>query len=162
MRALLFLAALLVGCDSTFSPSVDAPAVERSETHVALSDTAMSLTGDIVITPSGLMFATGITLFTRVLEPRAPTDRISQGGEGYADIAASLAPEVELRRITNQVIAPGAANRDGVCGAGARPAYVALLRDTRTLTLIVFAGQEPPGPNATDAPVCAVYAYAPD
>ena len=141
---------------------MEAPAAERSETHAAASTTAMSLTGDMVITPSGLIFERGITLFTRALEPRSPTDRIGQSGESYGEVAGSLAAEVELRRVTNQVIAPGALNRDGLCGAGVRPAYVALLRDTSALSLIVFAGEQPPGPGASDALVCAIYGYAPD
>ncbi len=162
MRALFVFAVLLSGCDLALRPAAEAPAAESSETHLAKSNTAMSLTGDIVITPSGLIFAQGITVFTRALAPRAPTDRVGQGGEGYAALTGSLAATVELRRVTNQVIAPSASNREGLCGAGVRPSYVALLRDTRALSLIVFAGRQPPGPSATDAPVCAVYAYAPD
>jgi|CXWL01.1.fsa_nt_gi hypothetical protein len=162
MRALFLVAVLLAACDSTPGPEVEAPAAESSETHAALSNNAISLTGEVLITPSGLMFERGVTLFTRALEPRSPTDRIGQGGESYGEIAGSLAPEVELRRVTDQVIAPGALNRDGLCGAGLRPGYIALLRDSSALSLIVFAGEQPPGPGATDAPVCAIYAYAPD
>jgi hypothetical protein len=65
---------------------------------------------------------------------------------------------VELRRVTEQIVSEGAR---GVCGE-VRPAYVALAYDERAtaVTLLVFTGDEPPGPNATQSELCATFAYA--
>jgi hypothetical protein len=49
----------------------------------------------------------------------------------------------------------------GLCG-GERPQYVALAYEARatSVKLLVFAGDEPPGPEATRSRICASFAYA--
>ncbi len=52
----------------------------------------------------------------------------------------------------------------GLCGA-TRPHYIALAYAPRatSVTMIVFSGDEPPGPDATQSRICATFAYvAPD
>ena len=60
--------------------------------------------------------------------------------------------------MTEQVVPEGAV---GLCGAE-QPQYVALAHDERatTVTLLVFAGDEPPGPDALGSRVCARFGYA--
>lgn len=162
MRALFvcMLMALLAGCGEAPDGSANAaePAVLTGE-YRAASDTARQITGDVSIERAGLIFARGVVLYTRVLEPRRGVDVISTSGDSYA--AAALGPadlRVELRRVTQQTVPEG---REGLCGELA-PAYVALAFEERatTVALLVFAGDEPPSPRATQSHLCATFAYA--
>ena len=163
MRALIVAALIaLAACGEAPAPAGDAQA---SEPHVlmgrylAASDTARSITRGVDIQRGGLVFDSGVVLYTRVLQPRRAGELISRGGDSYA--AAALGSGnliVELRRVTEQVTPDG---RVGLCGA-ARPQYVALAYEERAtaVTLLVFSGDEPPGPEATHSRLCASYAYA--
>jgi hypothetical protein len=127
--------------------------------YKAASDNARAVTGDVDIERAGLAFASGAILYTRVLEPRRAHELIAEGGDSYA--AAALGPSdliIELRRVTQQTLREGA---QGLCGGDA-PAYIALAYEARAadVTLLVFAGEEPPGPRATRSRLCATYAYA--
>lgn len=125
----------------------------------AVSETARMKTGDVAIERGGLIFARGVTLYTRVLAPRRGADLIARDGDSYA--AAVLGPselQVELRRVNEQVLTGDA---QSLCGAEA-PAYVALVHDARatSVTLLAFAGEEAPGPDATQSRLCGAYGYA--
>ncbi|MGE0741378.1 MAG: hypothetical protein AB7O98_08555 [Hyphomonadaceae bacterium] len=125
----------------------------------ASSDLARDVTGNVAIERGGLMFDSGAVLYTRVLEPRRGGDRVAQGGESYATLARG-GPDliVELRRVTEQSLRRGA---PGLCGEEA-PSYVALAYVERAtdITLLVFTGAQPPGPQAIDSRLCATLAYA--
>lgn len=123
------------------------------------SNTARAITGGIVVQTGGISFGNGVVLYTRTLNPRRGGDLLAKNGDSYA--AAVVGPgtlSVELRRVTEQVLPDGAV---GLCGAQ-RPQYVALAYDERatTITMLVFAGGEPPGPEAMDSRVCARFGYA--
>lgn len=123
------------------------------------SNTARALTGGMVIQRAGVSFANGVILYTRTLDPRSGGDLISKNGDSYA--AAVVGPgslNVELRRVVEQVVPDGVV---GLCGAEA-PRYIALAHDERatSVTLLVFSGNEPPGPQAMNSRVCASFGYA--
>ncbi len=159
------LTAALAACGETASPtSAATPAHEGRPSALAgdykpMSNTARALTGAIVIQRGGISFGNGVILYTRTLNPRRGGDLIAKNGDSYA--AAVVGPgslQVELRRITEQVVPDGVI---GLCGAE-RPQYVALAYDDRetTVTLLMFTGDEPPGPEALDSRVCARFGYA--
>jgi hypothetical protein len=142
------------------APSIEPPAEGRpAGEYKPASNTARAITGAIVVERGGVRFANGTILYTRTLNPRRGGDLIAKNGDSYA--AAVVGPgalAVELRRITEQVVPAGVV---GLCGAE-RPQYVALAYDDRAtaVTLLVFSGSEPPGPEAVDSRVCARFAYA--
>jgi hypothetical protein len=161
--AVLLLA--LGACDETAAPAQPAAA----ETPDALmgwfrasSNTARGITGDVTIERGGLVFQSGVIVYTRPLQPRSAGDLIARGGDSYA--AAALGPGdliIELRRVTEQTVPDG---RVGLCGAS-HPEYVALAYEVRatSVKVLVFSGDEPPGPEATRSRLCATFAYdAPD
>lgn len=139
-----------------------APAV--SAAHVAgaykpSSNTARAITGGMVVQTGGISFGNGVVLYTRTLTPRSGGDLVAKNGDSYA--AAVVGPgtlNVELRRVTEQVLSDGAI---GLCGVEP-PQYVALAYDERAtaVTMLVFAGDEPPGPQALNSRICARFGYA--
>lgn len=164
--AALLMAALAACGETASSTSAATPGPEHEGRPSALagdykpmSNTARAITGAIVIQRGGISFANGVILYTRTLNPRRGGDLIAKNGDSYA--AAVVGPgslQVELRRVTEQVVPDGVI---GLCGAE-RPQYVALAYDDRetTVTMLVFAGEEPPGPQAMDSRVCARFGYA--
>ncbi|HYD87541.1 MAG TPA: hypothetical protein VEA80_08715 [Vitreimonas sp.] len=151
----------------TLAACGEAPAPEANATEPALltgqfnaaSNTARAITGDASIERGGVLFASGVVLFTRTLEPRRGEDVISRDGDSYA--AAALGPgdlTIELRRVTEQTVPAG---RTGLCGAE-EVEYVALAYEARArkVTLLAFTGAEAPGPQATESRLCATFAFA--
>lgn len=125
----------------------------------AAANDAARAAGDVTIQRGGIVFDRGVTLYTRVLNPRRGSDVVARGGDTYAALARGPADtKVELRRITEQTLRDGARS---LCGE-ARPAYAALAFDdrSRALTVLVFAGEEPPGPTSTQTTLCASYTFA--
>ncbi|MBX9747956.1 MAG: hypothetical protein K2X34_13705 [Hyphomonadaceae bacterium] len=124
----------------------------------AASETTRDFAGDLVIRRGGLVFDRGVVLYTRILNPRSPHERIARNAESYAATAAGAADlSVELRRVTDESVGRGA---QSFCD-DARPSYVALVHEPRgeTVTVLVFAGDEPPGPQATQSRLCAALSY---
>lgn len=167
MRALfaIVLLAALPGCTPANTPAPDASANEPAPligAYRAASDTARQRTGDIAIERGGLVFAKGIILYTRALNPRRGYELTAREGDSYAALAVGPGElNVELRRISEQVLPHGVM---GLCGADA-PSYAALAYEARaaSVTLMVFSGDEPPGPQATQSRLCGAFAYlAPD
>lgn len=161
MRGLLpfFLAAALAACGETQASSEPAHAPEvLTGQYNAASNTAREATGAVSIERGGLLFAKGLVLYTRTLNPRSGLERIARDGDSYASIATTPDLTIELRRVTEQALT---GNAQGLCGDAA-PGYVALAYGERanTVTVLVFAGDEPPGPNATQSRLCATLAYA--
>lgn len=159
------LSAALAACGEMPAPPAEAGSTEPPALmgrYLAASNTARAITGDVDIEHGGLAFASGVIVYTRVLSPRRGGDLVSRHGDSFA--AAVLGPAdlvIELRRVTEQTVPDG---RVGLCGAE-RPQYVALAYEPRatSVTLLVFAGEEPPGPEATRSHVCASFAFvAPD
>lgn len=159
MRLMLLVACagLLLGCGEVRSEGSS-----LSGRFVAASDSAHALTGNVVIVGGVINFATGEAVRTNFLARRRGGDLMAATGASFAGaaLAASDAP-VELLRVAGQ---EGAADAPSVCGGDAM-AYVALVRDSRTagVTLLAFAGEEPPGPRAKQSRLCGAYRYvAPD
>jgi hypothetical protein len=162
MRAVLVTAMLagLAACSDAGGADRDVHAGPATLTghYVAASNTARA-TGDVSIERGGLLFAGGVVLYTRTLNPRSGMERIARDGDSYA--TAAVIPTdltIELRRVTEQVLS---ADGESLCG-DAQPGYVALAYGERAanVTILVFAGDEPPGPNATQSRLCATLAYA--
>ena len=155
----LFLLAL-AACSQAAAPQ--APSGEYaalSGDYKASSNTARAITGAMVIQRGGVTFENGVILYTRTLSPRSGGDLIAKNGDSYA--AAVVGPgslTIELRRVTEQVTPDGVI---GLCGAE-RPQYVALAYDARatSVTMLVFSGDEPPGPDAMSSRICARFGYA--
>jgi len=162
--SLLLLA--LGACSQAASESNAVPAEpERtvlSGDYKPSSNTARAITGAMVVQRGGVSFDNGVILYTRTLNPRRGGDMMAKNGDTYA--AAVVGPgslNVELRRVTEQVLPGGVV---GLCGAE-QPQYVALTYDARAtvVTVLVFTGEEPPGPDALSSRVCARFGYsAPD
>ena len=162
MRILLVAALLaaLAGCSETLAPPSEAAPQSPLHGHFkAASLPAQERAGDVRIERAGLLFESGVTLFTRTLDPVRGADLISRDGDSYA--AAALGPRdliVELRRVTEESV-PAAGQ--GLCGVE-RVQYIALAYEGRatTFTLLAFTGEEPPGPQASRSHVCARLGYA--
>lgn len=146
------LALLLAACGPAPIPAAATQAEEAASlAYAAASAASRDATGALTIERGGLVFAHGVTLYTRRLEPRSALDLLAYGGRSFGEAAGLYADHVELRRVTNQV--------GGRICADAAPGYVALLEDGGRVTLLVFAGDEPPGPQASADHVCAVLQY---
>ncbi|MGD9979892.1 MAG: hypothetical protein AB7H66_09330 [Hyphomonadaceae bacterium] len=164
--AAAILALALAACGVTLAPEPEPPPADEARVllgdYKPSSNTARAITGAIVIQRSGISFGNGVILYTRTLNPRRGGDLIAKNGDSYA--AAVLGPanlSVELRRVTEQVVPAGVV---GLCGAAA-PQYVALTYDERAtvVSMLVFSGEEPPGPQALNSAICASFRYvAPD
>ncbi len=157
------LAMALLACTQAETPAPIAgePGLLLGEFRAA-SDTARQLTGDVAIERGGLVFTKGVVLYTRGLEGRRGYDLVARDGDTYAALAVGAGEMiVDLRRVVEQTLAPGAR---GLCGDEA-PRYLALGYEARaaSVTMMVFAGEEAPGPNATQSRLCGAFAYvAPD
>lgn len=152
------LVAALTACgearnaDGQAEAAVPAPVLGQFK---AASETARAITGDVGVERAGLIFSSGAALYTRTLEPRRGVDLTTRNGDSYAALAVGASDlHVELRRVIDVTEA------DALCGDDA-PSYVALVYEDRpsSFTLLVFAGDDPPGPQATQSRLCASYAY---
>jgi hypothetical protein len=160
---------LLAACGQPAAPAPETapPAVETTPAPVealstgemgAMSNTAMSLTGSLTVTPTALNFENGFAAQTQTLALVDATTPIAAGGESFAATAPGpTSLRVEIRRIT----APAPAQ---LCGGSPAATYVALASDEpiTALTLIVFSGADQPGPQAHDSAVCATFMYGVD
>lgn len=171
MRGLLglVLVAALAACGQASAPeapaedeptAIEAPAPPALSTGAlgAVSNTAMSITGALTVTPTGLSFEKGFAQETEYLGVVDATTDISANGESFAEAAPGpVSLRIELRRFVG-----GAPVQ--LCGAETPATYVALASDEplTALTLIVFSGADVPGPTARDSAVCATFAYAVD
>ncbi len=160
MRALALSLLLLVAACGGGADSGDAHAAERgpSGQYRPISATARAAMGELSIQRAGLIFENGVVLYTRTLEPRAATERTSRDGMSYMALVSGAAERsVELRRVTEAVTAQ---NGEPIC-VGEQPTYAALVFDRRGqhLTLLVFIGDEPPSPEATQSTLCATLRY---
>lgn len=166
---LALFALTLAACGQTTAPE-EAPAVEAAAPapaalmgqFIAVSNTAMSLTGDLDAQTDVLSFGKGFRLeggrIDAMLE--ANTD-LSAGGGTIADGSGNTSVQtVELRQIVNQRIAADARDPQ-LCGEGKTPSYAILANGAETLSLLVFSGADAPGPNAHDTQLCGIFNYQP-
>ena len=154
------LCAALAACDQGAQGEAEASVPDMIVGEFrASSDTAREATGNLSIERAGLIFDRGVVLYTRTLNPRAAHERIARDGDSYAAVLVSSGElPIELRHVTEQTLTGGA---EGLCGPD-RPTYVAIANEERSsyLIVLVFSGEEPPGPNATASQLCARFKYA--
>jgi hypothetical protein len=154
------LCAALAACDQGAQGEAEASVPDTIVGEFrAASETAREATGNVSIERGGLIFDRGVVLYTRALNPRAAHERIARDGDSYAAVLVSSGElPIELRRITEQTLTGGA---QGLCGDD-RPTYVAIANEERSsyLIVLVFSGDEPPGPDATESQLCARFKYA--
>lgn len=144
-------------------PEAVAPAPSAlSGDFVAISTTAMSLTGDLNASADVLSFGKGFRLEGgRIDTMLAATTDLSAGGGTIADGSGNTSIQtIELRRIDNQRIAADAAD-PRLCGEGKAPTHVILANGAETLSVLVFSGADAPGPNAHDTQLCGIFNYQP-
>lgn len=168
LTALLGLSAC--GQSGTASASASAPAPETDApappaitgSFIAVSTTAMAITGDLDVTPDVLSFARGFRIEGGRIDAQLADDTdLSAGGgtladgSGVRDISG-----VELRRVVNVRVAADAAAPD-LCG-GTAVTHAILARGAETLSLQLFSGADAPGPNAHDTQLCGIYNYQPE
>lgn len=172
-RALTLLILALAACgqtsqappDSTPTSEATAPAAPAAPAitgrFTAMSNTAMSITGDLDATPDVLSFAKGFRIEgARIDSTLGPNTDLSAGGGTIADGSGNTTIEsVELRRVDLVRVAADA--RDPRLCSAVPATYVALARGAETLSLLVFSGAEAPGPNAHDTQLCGIFNYAP-
>jgi len=162
MRALLVLLLLttLSACGSRAARGeVEAaePAALTGRFNAA-SATARSVTGGVAIEHDGMAFDKGAMLATRNAGLRHGWQLIARDGDTFASAAVGSGDlAVELRRVSSSQ----ALRRAPVLCGTRQPSYVAIAYGPQrsNVTLLVFAGDEEPGPEATDSILCGVYAY---
>jgi hypothetical protein len=169
MRAALILAALaLAAC----TPPAEAPtapaeeaAVEALPTpftgdYIAISTTAMSITGDLNATADVLSFAKGFRIEGERVDASLAGDTDLSAGGGTVNSGSGIeAAEDEHRRV-DTVRAAADAPDPNLC-SGTPVTYIILGRGSETLTLQVFSGADAPGPNAHNTQLCGIYNFAP-
>ena len=142
------------------APSVEAPSSDDLQgPFIAVSTTAMSITGDMSYSDADISFMNGILLHTAPVTTGAVFDAMNSAGESYDDVAPGEDNRVvELRRVTGQELSGDA--QTGVCSPNP-PSYVAIVHDLpiTKVALIAFAGASPPGPSAGGDNVCATFSY---
>lgn len=132
---------------------------------VAVSTTAMSITGDMSFSDEQVSFMNGVLVRTTHVATYSAYDPMAANGELF-DLAAPGDDDrtVDVRRVDGQDVTDDERSQGGLCGRGTTPTYLALVHDQpiTTLSVIVFTGADAPGRNATNSNVCAVFTYAGD
>jgi 6-phosphogluconolactonase (cycloisomerase 2 family) len=121
-----------------FSAAIAAPAL--AESYTAVSNTAMSITGDIKLDETGITFANGKHL---AFKSRVADHLLSDGKKVKAAVYRVAKPAD-----------PTLLNRNTFCGQPVT--YVAVWKDGDSVTVAPFSGAEVP---SSDDAVCATYSY---
>jgi hypothetical protein len=163
--ALLALSLALAACSPPAAQPVSVAALPEGPpegSFVAVSTTAMGITGDMTLSPGEIAFAEGQLLATEPAGPIGLTTPVDRSGDSFAKtMVLPMSLAIELRRVTAAASATGATPQ-ALCG-DATPTYVALAWDTpvSAVSVAVFSGAQAPGPDATDTVLCGVFAYEP-
>ena len=158
----------LAACTQPTAPparetEAEAPALPAlTGQFTAMSNTAMSITGDLDVQPDVLSFGKGFRIEGgRVDATLGPNTDLSAGGGTIADGSGNRSVEgVELRRVEQVRVAADAGDPQ-LCGAGAPVSHVILANGAEVLSVLVFSGADAPGPNAHDTQLCGIYNYTP-
>lgn len=171
MRATIVMLALaLAACGQASAPPVatDEPTTETAAPaapamtgqFIAMSTTAMSITGSVDVETDTMNFSRGFTLeggrIDAMLE--ADTDYSAGGGTISDSSGVQNIESVELRRIDRLVTVPDAPAPD-LCG-GKPPSHVILAANVDTLSVLIFSGADAPGPNAHETHLCGIFNYS--
>jgi len=165
MRTVLAALALvtLAACTQASAPPApvaEAPALPAlTGQFTAMSTTAMSLTGDMDVTPDVLSFGRGFRIEGGRIDT-ALTTTTPLGGENgtIAEIGVAGTQTVELRRVDMVRVAADAPDPQ-LCGAGNAVSHVILGQSAEVVSLFVFSGADAPGPNAQDSQLCGIFNY---
>jgi hypothetical protein len=166
-RLILALGFILAACGQTAvppsesAPQAAAPAPSIVGNFAAMSNTAMSITGDLDATADVLSFGRGFRIEGgRVEATLSPTSKLAAGQGSFADATGNQSIEtMELRQVALVRVAADAPN-PSLCG-DASPTFVVLARGADTLSLLVFSGIEPPGAGASATSLCGIFNYTP-
>lgn len=146
-------------------PEVVEPAAPTTVgTFVAVSNTAMSFTGDLTIT-TGAIVAALDQRYSVGSASRVPASETYAAGAGtWAQLLAL--PEgstVQLHRVVSQAAGANAPN-GSFCG-GEKTTYlgIALASDSLgepALKIAAFKGKKAPGPKASEGELCGTFSYS--
>jgi hypothetical protein len=158
-----FLALLLAACTPPSSEDAGMPQAGLIPgQYVATSNTAMSITGDLDLSPNVLSFAKGFRVEGARIENALTGDTDLSAGGGTLTEGSGIAQfqTIELRRIETVRVAADARDPQ-LCGAGKTATYAILANGAETLSLQIFSGADAPGPNAHDTQLCGIFNYQP-
>lgn len=130
--------------------------------YTAISNTAMSITGDLDLASDVLSFGKGFRVEGARIEHAltADTDISADGGTVASGSGNTGILNVELRRVTTVRIAADARDPQ-LCGAGTPVTYAIVAHGAENLSVLIFSGADAPGPNAHDTQLCGIYNYGP-
>jgi hypothetical protein len=135
-----------------------APAIEGQ--FIAMSNTAMGITGSVDVEPDEMSFSRGFKLeggrIDTILE--ADTDYSAGGGTISDSSGVQNIESIELRRIERLVTVPDAPTPE-LCG-GKSASHAILAANVDTLSVLIFSGADAPGPNAHDSQLCGIFNYS--
>lgn len=143
------------------APQAAAAAQPIAGHFIAVSNTAMSLAGDLDVTPDVLSFGRGFRIEgARVEAALSPASELAAGQGSFADATGNPSIEtMELRQIALVRVAADAA-APSLCG-DAQPTFAVLARGADTLSVLIFSGIETPGAGAQATSLCGIYNYQP-
>lgn len=141
----------------------DLGALALTGTAVAVSNSAMSITGDVTFDGAAVRFEEGIELVTAPERISLTTAAHDETGQTWAQLLqAPDDAQVEIRRVVSQSVSDPARN-GGLCGSDEAPAetgYIALIHEGEDLMMAAFMAGEAPGPSAPENALCGTFRYA--
>lgn len=133
-------------------------------TFVAMSNTAMSFTGDLTVTPGAIVAALD-QRYSVASASRVPASETYAAGAGSWAQLLTLPEDgfVQLRRVVSQT-AGAAAPNGSFCG-GDKTTYLGLALATDSLgepalKIAAFKGKEAPGPKTSEGELCGTFTYS--
>lgn len=133
--------------------------------YEAISNTAMSITGNLRLSAEQLIFARDLSYRTGPGAPIAAADAYAKGAGSWASLLnLSSGARIELRRVREEQVGKQAPN-GGLCGTR-KTTFIVLATSEdpaigTSLKLAAFSGATPPGPSANAAALCGTFTYAP-
>lgn len=148
------------------APAAPAASLTRGGEYTAASNSATSITGDLMVTDAGIHFALAQDYFTEAAGSAPASADFAAGGGSWASMLAfSGDATIEIRRVISQNVGAAARN-GGLCGTDA-VTFVALVSAPDTagapmLRVAAFKGANPPGPAGALTDLCGVFNYTPE
>jgi hypothetical protein len=166
--ALMILALAACGQPTEAPGEPSAPAEDAASSaafvghYVAISNTAMSITGDLDLAPDVLSFGKGFRIEGARIESglTADTDLSAGGGTIASGSGNTSVMNVELRHVDLVRVAADARDPQ-LCGEGTPVTHAIVAHGAESLSVLVFSGAEAPGPNAHDTQLCGIFNYSP-
>ena len=141
---------LLAGwCAAILAVSLASRAHAASQHWIAISNTAMAITGDVQFNPPELIFANHAWLSLNLIG--------NASGLTWAD--AMQDQPVQVLGIDGKHN-PRLLNGNYLCGANIAPTFISILEHGGAVYLTVFKGEAPPTAKDFAARICAGFAYS--